>query len=264
MSAPQCPSGFRSLWFSLILMIVMMIQPVFSASQSLCDRLLHEGDSLYNAFDNRAAFGRYSKAYNACPGDYDGLMKMTRALIDLGSDIKPGDAMKLYRKGYHYADSLQKYFPDSAQSYFLKSLAAANITRLEKGPQRVKLARVIEYNVKKSINIDASFAPAWVLQGGYYREVASAPMVLKAFARIFLGGIPNGTLDDAERALRKALNISPINIYAHLELARTVAAKGDKVQAIHILEKIPQLPRTWHADNRLKQEGLQLLKKIRK
>lgn len=241
-----------------------MLLHCYGLEQPVCSLLLDSGDTSYCKFDNLTALDQYKRAYGQCPDSYDALMKMTRAYIDHGSDMNTKEAIDFFKQGLYLTDILQLRYPDSAQSYFLKAVAAANITRLKKGTQRVKLARVIEYNAKKSIVIAPSFAPAWVLLGGYYREVATANFLLKAFARIFFGGLPEGTLEDSHRTLQKALQLSPGNVYAHLEFARTNAAMGKKNEAIASLRQMQNLPLAWHLDSKLKEEGRQFLVQLQR
>ena len=246
-------------------MIIVTVALIRAGTETnKCRVMLDSGDTHYNLFDNRGALDWYLLADAHCSVNYETLMKKTRAYIDVGGTSITDNAGELIILGFEYADTLQRYYPDSAQAYFLKALASAKITRLKWGFQRIKLAKVIEGNVKISLKLDPSFAPAWVLLGGYYREVASANDFLKVLARIFFGKIPEGTLYDAEDALRKAIALSPENVYANLELARTIAAGNSKEQAIKILEKMQDLPLAWYGDSELKNEGIELLKELRK
>jgi tetratricopeptide (TPR) repeat protein len=229
-----------------------------------CGALLDAGDSAYAGFDNMQARELFARAFITCPERYDATMKMTRALVDAGEDINAKKSEALYMEALRYADTLRRRYPDSGQSYFLTAVAAANLAQIKKGMQRVPLAMTIDRNVRMSIKRAPWFAPAYVVLGSYCREVAVANPLLKTLVRIFYGWDPQSTLPESERTLQKALELSPDNIYAHLELARTNVAMGKKKEAIGALERMQGLPIAWHLDAKLKEEGRTLLMQLRK
>jgi tetratricopeptide (TPR) repeat protein len=247
-----------------LILLAGLCAPVCALQPSACQPLMDSGDALYQAFDNRGALECYSRAHQQCLESYDALMKMTRACIDVGGEVDAREAEGYYAAGLRGVDTLQQRCPDSAQSYFLRAVAAANLARIRSGTRRVAPARQIEPNVRRAVEIDPTFAPAYVVLGAYYREVAAASPVLKAFARIFLGWRPSGSLQDSDRELRRALELSPGNVYAHLELARTRLAMGKKLQAVRLLKQMPALPLTWYMDAKLKEEGRLLLVQLQR
>jgi Tetratricopeptide repeat len=230
------------------------------AGQDLCVGQIDSGDASYEIFDNFKALEHYSNAYKECPGIYAALMKMTRALVDVGEDFNDKESIAFYRKALSFTDTMQLHYKDSAQSYFLKSIAAANLFDFLHGKQKLALALIVRSNADKSIELSPSFAPAYIVLGAYYRLVATAGPVQKLLARILYGNVPAGTLQDSKRALREALKLSPQNIYGRLELAQTLRALGEKQEARDLLESIRHLPVAWHLDERLKQKAAQLLK----
>jgi tetratricopeptide (TPR) repeat protein len=229
-----------------------------------CGALLDSGDTAYARFDNRSALVFFSTAYQQCPERYDALMKMTRAFMDAGEDRGDTGSGPMYRAGMRYADTMQKRYPDSIQSYFLKAVAAGNLALITYGRERMMLGRIAGQNAEKSIDLSPSFAPAYLLLGIYYREIATVGVFQAMLARVFLGGMPHGTLEDAELALRKALELSPCNVEALLEYARTAVAMDNNKEAIAALEKMQFCPNVWHSDAKIKKEGLDLLEKLRK
>jgi tetratricopeptide (TPR) repeat protein len=126
------------------------------------------------------------------------------------------------------------------------------------------LARIIDANIRTSIEKAPGFAPAYVVWGAYCREVAEANPILGTLAGIFYGWIPRGTLAESERSLLKATTLAPQNVYAHLELARTYAAMGRRKEAIDILERMPSFPRAWHQDDTLQAQARRLMAHLKK
>jgi tetratricopeptide (TPR) repeat protein len=245
------------------LFLLAIVLKSFGADSAPCNDLLDSGDASYAVFDNLKALDYYAKAYKECPNIFDPLMKMTRAVIDVGEDFNDTGSGNLYRAAMKFTDTLQFSYPDSAQSYFLRSVAAANLFDFTQGKQKIALARIVLTNAEKSIDLAPSFAPAYVVLGSYYRRVATAGTVQKMLARIIYGTVPHGTLKDSKNTLLKALRLSPENIYGCLELARTLVAMGEKKEAVDLLEKVPEMPVAWHLDKKLKQKAASLLVKLK-
>jgi len=228
-----------------------------------CAAMLDSGDVEYRQFDNTGALELYTRAYRECPGSYGTLMKMARAFIDAGGDRNNAESAALYDKGLRYADTMQKRYPDSAQSWFLKAVAAGNLARLKSGRRKLVLSRIVEHDIGKSIGFDSSFAPAYIVLGTYLREIATLKPFEKTMFFFLSGKMPAGSLEGSERALLKALKLSPENIDGLLELARTEIALGRNGEAIILLQKMQKCPPAWHLDGKFKDEGAHLLKQLR-
>lgn len=230
-----------------------------------CDSLIDLGDQHYDAFRNKEALEYYKQAYASCSGQYEPLMKMVRGYIDAGEDDGKEFAEDAFVTALRYADTLQRSYPDSVESYFLKAVAAGNLALFRGGTEKVKLVRIIESNLKKAIARDSLYDPAYVVLGAYYREVATANSVLKFFAKSFLGGMPDGTLQESQQYLLKALELNPRNMFGHLELAKTYIAMGEekKEESVKHLNTVLQLPVTNHQHPQLKKEAQQLLRSLK-
>jgi tetratricopeptide (TPR) repeat protein len=239
-----------------------MSMQIFCAELPGCRELLDSGDVSYAGFNNAMALDWYRRASLKCPENYEAIMKMTRAYIDKGQEAATATPESLFITGLRFADTLRQRYPDSGQSYFLTSVAAGNLCFIRKGPRRIRLVRMVEYNAKKAIELAPGYAPAYVVLGIYYREIAIANPILKILARLLLGGIPDGTLKDSEHTLQKALELSPNNIFALLELARTDLLMGKKNEAIEHLKRSLSSGPAWYQDKKLKQECERLLQSL--
>lgn len=246
-----------------IFLTILFAASISSASPQSCAGFLDSGDIAYRRFDNAAALDLYTRAHRLCPDNYYALMKTARALADVGGDRNDRGSAAFFYLGLRYADTLVRRYPDSAQSYFHRAVSAGYLAHLKNGREKFTLSQIVERDIKKSIELDPSFAPAYVVLGVYYREIAELGTIQRTLLRLFLGGMPAGTLEDSERALFRALERSPCNIDALLELAKTKAAMGHAGEAVSLLEKMKDCPDSWHLDGRFRKEGVQLLRRLR-
>jgi tetratricopeptide (TPR) repeat protein len=243
----------------IYLILILWVSLQVNAANS-CRDLLDSGDLAYEQFDNSRALGIYSRARNECPDFYEPLFKRTRALIDHGEDLGNKEGKRYLEQGLKSTDTMRLVYPDSLQTWFLRAAASGNLARLAGGKQKVAMARTVESSARKAIGMDTSYAPAYVILGGYYYEVATAGSLLKGIARLLYGGVPEGTLEDSERMLRTALKLQPDNIYAHFEISRTLQAMGREREAREHLKTVLQLPVTSHQDKDLKTRAQRLLR----
>lgn len=248
---------------TLCIIVMTMLIQVRGDGRMECGDMLDSGDVYYAAFDNRTALDWYTHAYAECPDSYEALMKMGRASIDAGEETNDASfAENMFLQGIYLSDSLQNRFPDSSQAYFLKSVAAGNLCLIRTGVRKVRLAKMVEHNAIKAVELGPDFAPAYVVLGIYYREIAIANPINKLLARIVFGGLPGGTLEDSEQTFHKALALSPENCLALLELARTNLLMEKKSEAIKNLKKLQLSKPAWHLDAKIKREGERLLQTL--
>lgn len=267
--------SFRLLWILTTFsnaIIIGYFTPLLAEDYTT---LVEKGDKYYEQFDNMKALEEYKKAYELSPDSFEALMKLTRAYNDVGEDIKgirfrqedkviPDKAGEYFEKATQYVELLNKKFPDKAESYFFLAVTYGNLAIFKGGKEKVRLARDVEKNAKKTIEIDPEFAPAYIVLGVYYRRVADLNWFLKQFAKTVFGGLPNGSNEDSEKMLLKAIELDPQIIYAYYELVKTYEAMKKKDKAKEHLKKILELPITDHQDEAIKKEAEREMERLGK
>lgn len=246
----------------ILSMLSVLFISVLKVGAQDCQTVIAEGDSLYEVYENRSALEKYRDAYEKCPQSYEALMKMTRTLNDVGEDIGGEQSVPYYQEAIKYADTLQERYPDSVQSYFLKSAAAGNLALYKGGQTKVRLSRAVINNANRAIQLDSSYSPAWVIRGAYYRQVATASSLLKKFANMFLGGLPDGTLEDSREALQTAVRLDSSNDYAVFEMGQTLVAMGKESEAEEYFKKVLSLPNTHNQSDDLDARAREALKQL--
>jgi tetratricopeptide (TPR) repeat protein len=191
-------------------------------------------------------------------------MKLIRAYNDVGEDLDSKESEPYYEKAVQFAEVLLEKFPEKSGTYFYLSVSYGNMALFAGGKKKVKLSRKVKENAEKAIELDPQHAESYVVLGIYYREVANLNRLLKAFAKVFFGGLPGGTNEDAERSFLKALELKPKYINAHFQLAKTYEKMKEKDKAITTYEKVLELPVRDHQDNALKTKAEKRLNKLRK
>jgi tetratricopeptide (TPR) repeat protein len=225
---------------------------------------LEKGDEYYQNFDNSGALAEYEKAYELAPEEFEVLMRLTRSCNNVGEDLDSKESEPYFEKAVEYAELMLEKFPDKVETYYYLSVSYGNLALFAGGKTKVKLSRNVKINAEKAIELDPQRPEPYVVLGIYYREIANLNRVLKAFAKVFFGGLPGGTNEDAEQSLLKAIELKPTYINAHFQLAKTYEKMKEKEKAIANYEKILELPQDDHQDDAIKTKAEERLEKLKK
>mgnify|MGYP003565239980 CR=1 FL=1 len=246
---------------SIIVLIVFCPLHLFAEDYQA---FIEKGDEYYHDFDNSKALAEYEKAYELASEEFEVLMRLTRAYNDAGEDLDSEESKPYFENAVKYAELLLEKFPENVDTYYYLSVSYGNLALFKGGKTKVKLSRKVKQNAEKAIELDPQRAEPYVVLGIYYREIANLNRFLKAFAKIFFGGLPKATNEDSEKSLLKAIELKPTYINAHFQLGRTYEKMKEKDKAIANYEKILELPQADHQDNAIKTKAEKRLKKLKK
>lgn len=224
---------------------------------------LKQGDEYYEQLDNAKALAEYEKAYELAPDDFDVLMRLTRSCNNVGEDIDSDDSEPYFERAVEYAEKMLDLYPEKAETHYFLSVSYGNLAMFSGGKTKVKLSRNVKEHAEKAIELDPDHPESYVVLGIYYREIANLNRFLKAFAKIFFGGLPGGSNEDAEQAFLKALELQPGYINAHFQLAKAYEKMKEKEQAIAHYEQVLELPIRDHQDQAIKTKAEKRLDEIK-
>lgn len=247
-----------------ILLTLLILFP-FNTRADNSEMYLQMGDIHHRAYNNTEALSYYQKAHKYRPDSFEILKKLTLAANDCGEDQVEIDELKAseyFTLSVSYAELTKANFPDKEDIYLLLGLSYGNSSRYASGKDKVRLARDVEKNFKKMINIRPDYAPPYIGLGIYYREVAKLNFFLKFMAKKILGGLPDGTLEDSKEMLIKAVELAPDRVFTHYELAITYFELGEEENVKYHLQKVLELPKTDHLDPLKKKTAIKMLNDI--
>lgn len=227
---------------------------------------LVKGDNYLNKFDLHNAATLYELAYKDDPKDYFVLLKISGIYNDLGEEYyeKRDDenSEKMIRKAIKYAEEFYNTYPDSAKVYSMLAWSYGNLALYEGGNEKVKLAKKIKENAEKSIAIDPNDYLPYVILGIYHRQIADLSWLERAFANTFYGKVPDGSFEDSEKRLKRALQLNPDITIAAFHLSLTYKAKEDKENEIKWLKKVISMKERNFRDKYAKRKSRERLKEL--
>ena len=103
----------------------------------------------------------------------------------------------------------------------------------------------------------------YLILGVYYREIAGLSWIERLFANTFFGDVPDGSYEDSELMLKKALTFNPNIIVANYELANTYLAEEKDKEAIGLYNELLNIPNNDFRDKYIKDKTRRRLEKLK-
>jgi tetratricopeptide (TPR) repeat protein len=128
--------------------------------------------------------------------------------------------------------------------------------------EQVKAAPRIKESADKAIALDPKDDTAWYILGKWNRVLADMNTVKRAMAGVLFGSLPKGSNEEAERDMRKALELNPDRLMHYIELGRIYAQMGRINDARLYINKGLAMPDIEKDDPEAKQHGRETLAKL--
>ena len=236
---------------TLFYLILILSLNIVTLLANPADKFVARGDIYYNKFNNKAALIEYKKAYVLDQDNFEILKRLAMSSNDLGEDLRDTDmdlAKYYFRQSSSYAELAYEKFPDEPDTHFLLALSYGNLARYSKGKEKVKIARNVEENLQEMIKLKPDFAPSYIALGIYYRHLSNLSWFQKKFANTFLGGLPEGDMEDSRDTLLKAIELDPDFITSHYEIGKTYLEMDEYENANLHFHKVLELDVKDHGD----------------
>jgi tetratricopeptide (TPR) repeat protein len=205
---------------------------------------LMKGDEFYQSFDNDQALKEYQLAYNDSPSDYNTLLRIVRIHNDFGRiQLRTGPESEMhYRLAAVFADSLQRFYPDSAAAHFWFALAKGSLIPFVGVREKISIGKEVKQQLQETLQRDSTFSYAYVLKAIFDREGSQLGWFEKGIVRIVFGENISGSLFASELYLRKALHYDTTNSFAYYELYWTYKAMDDTAGELSALQHVLKMP----------------------
>ena len=245
-------------FLSSMLVVVIML------SHTSKDDHLINGDAFYQSCNNDRALKEYQLAYNDSPSDYNVLLRIVRIHNDIGRiQLRTGfESEKHYRLAAVFADSLERYYPDSAAAHFWFALAQGSLIPFVGMHEKIAIGKEVKLQLQETLQRDSTFSYAYVLKAIFEREGSQLSWLEKGIVRIVFGEDLSGSLQASEQYLRKALQYDTTNSFAYYELFWTYKAMEDTAGALSALQQVLKMPPRSLREQNQQEEARQQLQKL--
>ena len=233
-------------------------------------RLHKNADRLYAQFKPKEAAEELLKIVALEPQNFQALVKLSRAHIDIGDMVAESASdwkerrLKEYRAAEDYARRAVKIDPNSTWGHFFLAASLGHVAVLSPVARQVELAGEIRAAIEKSLALDARNGFAYHAYGVWHRKMSEIGKMSRVFASVLYGrSLPEGSMDQSVEYLEKAVALNPKVIISRLELANSYIAVEDFPAARAMLSSIRNLPIQFSDDAKHKQKAEELLEEIK-
>jgi tetratricopeptide (TPR) repeat protein len=233
-------------------------------------RLHKNADRFYAQFKPRDAAGELQKILRLDGRNFEALIKLARAHVDIGDLIAEEGPewkerkIKEYAVAEDYARKAVRVDPRSTWGHFWIAASLGNIAMVSPISRQVELAGEIRDEVERALALDPKNGLAYHVYGVWHRKVAEIGATKRLLATVvYSRSLPQGSLEKSIEFLKKAVSLNPQTIISRLELARSHVAREEWESARAMLRSIPELPIQFSDDAKNKQKAEQLLEEIK-
>jgi len=152
--------------------------------------------------------------------------------------------------------------PHDAEAQLDLAITLGKMLPIMSAKEQVDASPRIKESVDKALALDPNNDTAWHILGRWNRVLAEVNNVKRALAGVLYGGLPTGSLLDAERAMQKAMELSPDRLMHYIELGRIYADMGRKDEARFYINKGLAMPEAEKDDPEAKLRGRETLEKL--
>lgn len=175
--------------------------------------------------DSRRALELFLQANAVKPDDPFILQKIARQYSDLTTEQPTVEAKKRYAQtALDHALRAVALAPDNPVNVLSLAVCHGKLAVYSDTRTKVKYSRFVKEEAERALALDPNYAWAHHILGRWHHEVASLGVTARWAVRLFYGGLPDASPEEAIRHLERAVALEPEELNHHLELGFAYAA----------------------------------------
>jgi tetratricopeptide (TPR) repeat protein len=212
--------------------------------------------------DDVKALKLYKQALVKEPSDVILLCKCSELSSRIAARIADKSTMTTYHLAARsFALKALQVNPLNSEANFVMALVEGRDALVKSGKQKIDAVKAIRKFALLSIHYDAANYKAWHVMGKWYAEISDLNIFERSAVKLFFGGLPEASLNDAIIAFEKSKHLNPGLLLNYLELAKAYKKNSEENKAKQQLTAMLRLPVTSEDDPGLIKEAAVLLKK---
>ena len=200
------------------------------------------GDKEFVALNYQAAEARYDSLLQLGKDSSAVLWRLARVHVCMGDVEEAEQSEQHYRRAEEYARRAVQLDSTSSETHTWYAAALGSVALHVGGKTKVRLARQVKTELERAIALNPRNDIAYSILGSFYRAVAGLSWFERQLAAIFAGGVPDGSYEDGERALKKAIEINPQASRHYYELGLLYLDWDKPVLGKQMLARVPLMP----------------------
>ncbi len=259
---------YNNLIFSAILAFSLttlcLAHPVSKAEKKHPNTLINLADLELRKMNYSKADSLYTLILNKHPDNPELYWKLARLQISLGESIpyeKNDIRQQHYLKAEEYARTCISLDSTNGKGHTWLAASLGIIADNSGTKEKLKRAAKIKQELDIALRLNPNDETALSMLGSYYREAAGIGWFKRMIGNTFVGDVPVGNYELAEKAFRKAISIDPQIIRNYHELALICIKNDNLPEAISLIKTALNQPVLIESDKKRLEEMRKLLKK---
>lgn len=225
--------------------------------------LLDEALAAEARLDSGRALALFKQADAAKPDDPFILQKIARQYSDLTTEQTDLAEKKRYAEtALDYALRATALAPDNPVNVLSLAVCHGKLAVYSDPRTKVRYSRLVKEEAERALALDPDYAWAHHILGRWHHEVASLGLTARWVVRLFYGGLPDASPQEAVRHLERAVALEPDELNHHLELGFAYAAAGRRAEAEAAWQRGLAMPDRGRHDTAAKQRAHEVLKNL--
>jgi tetratricopeptide (TPR) repeat protein len=209
------------------LVVAAFSHAAFCADDAQFNALIQRGDAKAANNQLREALADFMEADKLRPNHADVLVRISQQTGDLIARAPSrSEARILADTSLASAQRAVSLSPNHAKAHLALAIAYGRMTDFTSNKTKIEYSKFIRDETLKSIQLDPGNDYAWHVLGRWHAGIAGLNPVLKFFAKLVYGALPNASNEEALRFLKKASELAPARILHHQQLAIVYTTLG--------------------------------------
>jgi tetratricopeptide (TPR) repeat protein len=259
-------------YVAVAILTCLLLFPSLSSDGNAATRIyesaaLDAADQAFRSLHYEEADSLYTTMLQSGKESSDLYWKLARLNISIAESIDPGESAKkmpFYSKAVEYASKSVQLDDSNASAHTW--LAASLALKADKigNKEKVNRAAEIKKELEKALELNPNDDVAWSMLGSYNYQISKIGWFSRFMGNTFVGGMPKGSREEAEKNFKKAISLNPRVIRHYHELALLYLDEGRKKDALNILRITETRPVLIKSDTRRLKEIRNLIAKLSK
>lgn len=245
----------------LLLNILMMLFFTASSFAQDIEGMVREANRLEDIPNEMAAFNKLKDVLQLQPNHLFALSKASELCSRIGTrEAVATNRDKWYNMALVYAKRALVVSPSNDNALVSMAMILGKASLTKSGKEKLKSAKEIKRCVDVAIQTNPNNYLAWHILGRWNYEISNISAIEKAGAKLFYGGVPEGSLKNAIMYFEKSKTLMPLFILNYLEMAKAYHKDGQKQKAIALLKTLQSFPLNTEDDAQHKIDAQKLVK----
>jgi tetratricopeptide (TPR) repeat protein len=233
------------------------------ASAENVAELIARGDALDAQLKSEEALKIYLQAEPLAKDDATLLIKIAKQYGESMTGIKDTDGKrKAGENALAYAQRAVTLAPKMCDAHLAVAICYGRLLDLVPARTRVEYSRFVKQEAETAVKLDPKSDYAWHMLGRWHQALAEIGGVTRALAKVFYGGLPPASHQEALKCFEKAHALNANRLIHAIELGRTHAALGNTKEARRYIEQGLAMKNTEKDDPETKERGRATLENL--